>query len=141
LIFGISDGYETGVNFTEWRFKTLCENIKGNYHEIWINHGNGNYFLYRSYFHLYKVSESDKTEAEYILLHCDASEPDDTPHSIYKQSPHIHIEVAENPVPKMHFALYNGRVKETLKGIDSFNQALKESIEMINDQVMKLLLA
>ena len=139
LIYSIADGFETGIDYSEWRFQTICENIKASYYEVWTNHGKGNYFLVRSYFHLYLLSTEDMKMSEYILLHCDASEPDSGKHAMYKQSPHIHIEVAPNPLPKAHFALYNGRIKEILKGINSFNQALKESIDMLNDQVLKLL--
>jgi hypothetical protein len=137
LIFGISDSRETGQNFRDWRFQTISENIKANYHEVWINQGRNKYFLERSYFHLYTVVEEDLSEGEYILLHCDASEPGTTPHSIYKQSPHIHIEVAEQPIPKAHFALYNGRLAEVLKNRASFNSALLDSITMLNSQILQ----
>jgi len=137
LIFGISDGREPGQNFTSWRFQTTSQNITANYHEIWNNFGKGRYFLERSYFHLYTLVEEDFVEDEYILLHCDASEPDDTPHGIYKQSPHLHIEVAKDPICKAHLALYNGRVNEVLKSRSSFNQALKDSVEMLNSQILQ----
>ncbi|MCW3089815.1 MAG: hypothetical protein JWP81_884 [Ferruginibacter sp.] len=88
--------------------------------------GNDRYFLDKSYFHLYTYN-NDLKEFEYILLHCDTSEPNDTPHSIYKKSPHLHIEVAEHPIPKAHFALYNGRVAEVLRNIKAYNIALSET--------------
>lgn len=137
LILGISDGLETGQNYRDWRFQTISENIKANYHEVWVNQGRGKYFLDRSYFHLYKVIEEGLTESEYILLHCDASEPMTTPHSVYKQSPHIHVEVAEQPIPKAHFALYNGRLVEVLKNRASFDAALLDSIAMLNSQILQ----
>lgn len=136
LIFSISDGKETGTNFTDWRFQTISENINGSYYEIWTSLGKGSYFLDRSYFHLYSLDEQQLTESEYVLLHCDASEPDDTPHCSYKQSPHLHIEVAQHPIPKAHLALYNGRIKEVLKDLNAFNSALKETIEMLSSQIL-----
>lgn len=139
LIFGISDGRETGQNFREWRFQTISESIKASYHEIWFNHGKGKYFLDRSYFHLYTLKHEDITENEYLLLHCDASEPDNTPHAKYKQSPHIHVEVAQQPIPRAHIALYNGRLTEVLRSRTSFNAALSESIQMLNSQILQAL--
>lgn len=137
LIFGISDGRQAGKDFRSWRFQTVSQNITAGYFEIWTNFGKGKYFLERSYFHLYLLVEEELREAEYILLHCDASEPDNTPHGKYKQSPHIHIEVAEQPIPRAHIALYNGQLPEVLKSRASFNNALYDSIEMLNTQVLQ----
>jgi len=139
FIFGISDGRQTGQDFRNWRFQTIAQNITASYFETWTNSGRGKYFLERSYFHLYTLIEEDLKEAEYILLHCDASEPDNTPHAKYKQSPHIHVEVAEPPIPRAHIALYNGRLPEILKSRTSFNNALYDSIEMLNSQVLQAL--
>jgi hypothetical protein len=138
LIFGISDGIESGVNFRDWRFKTVSDDIVANYHEVWNTQSKGKYFLVRSYLHLYLFKKEELSETEYILWHCDASEPDHTPHAIYKQSPHIHIEIAQHPIPKAHIALYNGRVSNTLRDIETFNVALKESLIMIDSQILKL---
>jgi hypothetical protein len=135
FIIGISDGKETGSNFREWRFQTTNENIRGCYFEVWLKYEKENCFLERSYLHLYKTTEPEN-ENEYVLLHCDASEPDGTEHAIYKQSPHLHIEVAPYPLKKAHIALYNGRIGEVLKNIGSFNDALRESIQMINSQIL-----
>ncbi len=135
FILGISDGKESGSNFREWRFQTINDSIRGCYFEVWINYKKDNYFLERSYLHLYKFNESE-SEDEYVLLHCDASEPDNSEHSIYKQSPHLHIEVAPYPLKKAHIALYNGRLKEVLKDLNSFNTALRETIQMINSQII-----
>lgn len=138
IIYGIVDGATTGQNFRSWRFQTTADGIVAHYHEIWTTLGKDKYFLDRSYFHLYTLDEENSLEKEYVLLHCDASEPDDSPHCSYKQSPHLHIEVAAHPIPKAHFALYNGRTIEVLKNTSSFNQALAESVEMLDSQVLKL---
>ncbi len=137
LFIGISDGKESGINYRDWRFQSSVQHIYANYHEVWNNIGKDKYFLVRSYLHLY-VIDDDFSEKEYILLHCDASEPDDTPHSLYKQSPHIHIEVAPHPIPKAHIALFNGRQSEILSDIKSFDNALIECINLIDSQFLKL---
>ena len=139
FILGLSDASQPGSVFRDWRFKTTSPVIEGNYHEIWSDLGKGKYFMNRSYLHLFFQDRSELVEKEYVLLHCDASEPNDSEHSIYKQSPHIHIEMARDPIPKAHFALYNGRILEVLKNLESFDVALKESIEMIDSQVIKML--
>lgn len=137
LIFAIADAWESGQNFTDWRFQTISKNIRASYHEIWNDHGKGKYFLERSYFHLYILVEEDFKEEEYILLHCDASEPAASIHSIYKQSPHIHVKAAPHPIPKAHIALYNSCLPEVLKSRTSFNRALSESISMLNSEILQ----
>lgn len=138
LIFAVSSGHERGVNFTEWRLITKIESITASYYEIWDDHGKGKYYLDRSYFHLYKLDSTEEDESEYVLLHCDASEPLGIPHSAYKQSPHIHIKAAPNPLPKAHIALYNNRADEILQTIDSFDKALNESIQLFDSQILQL---
>lgn len=136
LIFSISDGKENGSNFKDWRFQTISESITAGYHEVWRNLGKEKYFLERSYFHLYMFDEEEQIESEYVLLHCDASEPNNTEHCEYKQSPHLHFEKAQYPIPKAHIALYNGRVHEVLSSLVAFNSALSDAIKMLETQIL-----
>lgn len=138
IIISVSDGREGGTNFVDWRFKTYVDDIKASYYESWNAHSMGRYYLERAYFHLYKMDVSAQVEKEYILLHCDASEPDGSPHSKYKQSPHLHFESAPQPLPKAHIALYNGGTSEVLKSLDTFNLALNDCIGLLDSQVLKL---
>lgn len=135
LIFSISDGKETGTDFTNWRFRLLPESTVGNYFEVWRNIGKDKYFLDRAYFNIYAIE--DLKEFEYILLHCDACEPDGGKRAIYKQSPHLHIKVSPDPIPKAHFALYCDRINIILKDVTSFNNALAASIEMLDLEILR----
>jgi hypothetical protein len=137
IICGFNDSLDPGSQFRNWRFKTICDDINANYFEIWKQSTRNQYFLERSYLQLYK--KTSDAEYEYFHLHCDASEPDDTPHAKYKQSLHIHVEAAEHPIPRAHIALYNGRL-EFLRNITSFNAALSESVLMIKSQLLERLL-
>jgi hypothetical protein len=139
IIYGIADGRENGRDFSAWRFKTISESIVANYSEVWVNFQKDRYFLERSYFHLYSISEDTFSESEYILLHSDASEPNDTPHCLYKQGPHLHFEVAPPPIPRAHIALYNGRLDQILKNKANFDSALEQTIKMLDSQILKAL--
>lgn len=139
VLIGLSDKVESGNDFNSWRFKTSAKNYSAMYHERWILDKKDVYFLERAYFHLYKNDSETLVEKEYILLHCDASEPIGTPHSEYKQSPHLHIECAEHPIPKAHIALFNGQTEEVLSDLKSFNQAIAHSMSMINSQIISKL--
>lgn len=136
IICGFSDSMTPGTEFKSWRFKTMSPDIIANYHEIWNQYNKNQYFLVRAYLHLFKKTE-DRVY-EYIHLHCDASEPDNSPHAEYKKSLHIHVEAAEDPIPKAHIALYNGR-PEILTDLRTFNTALNDSVVMIESQVLRRL--
>jgi hypothetical protein len=136
FIIAVSDAAETGNEFTSWRFKTYVDHYHAMYHEIWIPLHEDIYFLERAYFHLYKTQKSKLEEEEYILLHCDVSEPDDSPHAKYKQSPHLHIKSAEQPLPHAHFALNNCDLEFTLSSLENLNNALTNAIQMIDHQVL-----
>lgn len=136
FIIAVSDTTETGTDFSTWRFKTYIPQFHAMYYESWIPFEDEIYFLQRAYFHLYKTKQYKLEEEEYILLHCDVSEPDDSNHSKYKQSPHLHIKSAEQPLPHAHIALNNCDLQFTLSSLDNLNNALRKSIEMIDDQVL-----
>jgi hypothetical protein len=136
FIIAISDSTETGNEFTSWRFKTYVDQYHAMYYEKWIPLQDDVYFLSRAYFHIYKTRQTKLQEEEYILLHCDVSEPDDSHHAKYKQSPHLHIKSAEQPLPHAHFALNNTDLQLTLSSLDNLNNALQNAIEMIDNQVL-----
>ncbi|WP_069660765.1 hypothetical protein [Arcticibacter eurypsychrophilus] len=136
FVISVSDSVETGNEFTTWRFKTYVSQFHAMYYEKWIPLENDIYFLERAYLHIYKTKQTKFEEEEYILLHCDVSEPDDAEHAKYKQSPHLHIKSAEHPLPHAHIALNNCDLNTTLSSLDNLNIALQKSIEMIDNQVL-----
>jgi hypothetical protein len=138
LIFSVSSGPELGRDFTHWRFNTKAKGITASYYEIWVHYSKNDYYLDRSYFHLYRINVVDRSESEYVLLHCDACEPGDGAYSLYKQSPHIHVKAADEPLPKAHIALYNGRVNEVLGSLESFDNALKECVQLFRAEILQL---
>ena len=135
-IWGASDIMEIGSDYKSWRFKTNVENFYGMYYEQWLPYEFDIYYLDRIYLHIYKTNVTELRSIEYLLLHCDANEPDEAPHAVYKQSPHLHFAFAEQPIPHSHIALNNGNLMETLHSIDSLHIALKHAINMIETQVL-----
>lgn len=136
FVIAISDTFETGNEFASWRFKTYVPEFHAMYYEVWIPFEEDIYFLERAYFHLYKTKQRRLEEEEYILLHCDVSESDDTEHAKYKQSPHLHIKSAEQPLPHSHFALNNCDLENTLSSLEKLDFALSEAIQMLDNQVL-----
>lgn len=128
-VLAISEKSQTlDKDFREWRFDTEISNITCSYHEMWEPIEKGNYFLFRAYFHIYKDGK------EYLLLHCDPNEvenPAALNQYLYKRSPHLHVSVAEQPIPHSHIALNNSTLEHVLSSIDNFNQVMKTHIEMM----------
>ncbi len=136
FILGVSDSREMNSNYLDWRFKTYNPDFTAMYYERWKPFEKDTYFLERVYFHVYKLNRSAMESKEYILLHCDAAEPDGTEHSEYKKVPHLHICCAEEPIPHAHFSLYKGARPSVLDSLEMLNAAIKDSIEMIDNQIL-----
>lgn len=136
FIIGVSDVKEMGNNYHDWRFKTYLSDFRAMYYERWIPYDKNNYFLDRMYFHLYKMDRENLIDEEYILLHCDAGEPQDSDHFKYKLSPHLHIKSSEYPIPKAHIALNNGNVNDIINSMGKLNMAMSQGISMIENQIL-----
>jgi hypothetical protein len=136
IVFAVSDTYEHGTDYQNWRFNTKVDNYKAMYYERWLPFAGNIYYLDRAYFHLYKTKYSERSEDEFICLHCDANEPNDAAHARFKQSPHLHLSFADEPIPHSHIALNNGNLIEVLSSITTLQTALKQAIDMIYDQIL-----
>jgi hypothetical protein len=123
----------------KWLFKTNMPGIFGEYYEYWRPDKVGkNLFLNRAYFHLYKIeNRSEGTTKQIICLHCDPEESEET--NKYKVGPHLHIIVAEQPIPKCHFPLNQCHLKDVLQDASSFTSAFDMAIKMIADELLSRL--
>lgn len=138
IVYAVSDICEKGQNFTEWRFRTCTTNYNASYYEIWVTNDYLNYSLSKAYFHLYCIEEEYCKiipNGEYLLLHCDPNE-DDLTHGIYKKNPHLHIKTAKQPLPHAHIALNLYNADQIYSSIGEFTKSIKQSIKMIQDQVI-----
>lgn len=131
-----------------WRFRTHVPALRGAYHERWrpVNEKRKRYYLDRAYLHLYTRTyvQGQITEKELLLLHCDPNEPgvttdsNELSHWKYKRGPHLHISVAEQPIPHSHFALNACHLNSILSSVASLSEALEVAIKMLEDQVLQL---
>ncbi|MCF0050620.1 hypothetical protein LXM25_11150 [Dyadobacter sp. LJ53] len=136
LILGVSDINESGTEYGSWRFATQTNNFSAMYYERWLPHQYNIYYLDRAYFHLYRTDPIQLRSEEYILLHCDANEPEEAAHAKFKQSPHLHFSFAEQPIPHSHIALNNGNLNEILSSVDLLHEAFRQAVYMINEQIL-----
>jgi len=140
LIYAVSDTPKTpgDTDFRDWRFTTWVSQdeydltIKASYFEYWIPIENDNYFLEKAYFHVYLNGNP------LILLHTDPNESEISGYNDfkYKQSPHLHISSAGDPIKHSHFALNNGNLNHILSSLENLQISMQEGIGMINSEVL-----
>ena len=135
VIIGTHDGTRPQSHYRNWRFATLASDYRGMYFEGWKVDGKSLY-LERAYLSIFRTDREAHKEIEYVCLHCDPAEPDDAPHALYKQGPHLHIKLAEQPIPHSHIALALTNVKDVMSTIASMDNAIKKSLQMIKDQFL-----
>jgi len=135
-IIGAHDGSPPSSEFLQWRFATIAPGFRASYHERWTEQARRSFVLERAYLTIFKVDRADRTETEFVCLHCDPSEPDNAAHAIYKQGPHLHVMVAESPVPHAHIALNRGHLEAVLQSAASLSSALEQSLLMLRKEIL-----
>ena len=100
------DGAKDFENFEKWQFKTFARDILCQYYEFWkpIN-GHKILCLNRAYLNIFQTNRVTHTFDKVLSIHCDPYEEGDEPQTLYKQGPHLHVQKAEQPIPKCHFPL------------------------------------
>jgi hypothetical protein len=107
------------------------------YHERWSRKDKNVWQLERAYLNLYKRSGVD--EVEFLCLHCDPLEPDSAPHARYKQGPHLHVSIADDPIKHAHLALNGGLLNLVLKSVMTLGTTMEWAVQMIRDEVLDAL--
>ena len=134
-IIGTHDGSPPSSDFREWRFATSNSSMRAMYFECWKEYGRDRFYLFQAYLSLFQVDRL-KTEREFIALHCDPDEPDNSPHSTYKKGPHLHILVADHPLPHAHLVLNRGHLEAVLSSPQSLSEAIGSALIMIRDEIL-----
>jgi hypothetical protein len=144
-IIGTHEGSQPTSFYSDWRFRTIVPGFRAMYYEWWKRSEESNeesWYLYRAYLHIYKIDPAMSQESEYLLLHCDPSEPDGSPHAKYKQGPHLHIHAVtdpRDPFPRAHLALNAGHLDVVLASADSLTAAIKTTVRMLREEILERL--
>lgn len=125
-----------------WRFPTVVEELFGGYYEAWLPaEREGVWRLDRAYLTLYLLQGGRRApDTELLALHCDPYEPESSPHWRYKRGPHLHIERAEPPLPRSHFALNMAEGDAVLASIESLTEAVERAVVLLREEVLNLYL-
>jgi hypothetical protein len=136
LTIAVHDGSRPS-EISDYRFATKYESFRASYYEQWIYYELDKFYLERAYLHIFQIKNIGFVgEKEYLLLHCDPNEPEDANHYLYKKGPHLHIAVAEQPIPHSHIALCLSNLDAVLDSMDSLTEALEWCILMICEQFL-----
>lgn len=136
-VIGAHEGLKNVENFDDWYFRTFASHIWCQYHELWKPfNGYSKLSLNRAYLNV--VIENKETRAfdKLVSIHCEPYLIGDTRQSRYKRGPHLHVQKAENPIPKCHFPLNLAELNKVLSSTDNITDALKSSVQIICDEVL-----
>lgn len=117
----------------EWRFSTPVDGIEASYFEWWKPNPTADTFrLEQAYFTLFDtMRERAGRPLELIAIHADPCCTDGAPLGTYKRGPHLHIEVAPDPVPRCHIPLHLRHLPDVLTSVESLTSAFAEVFAVI----------
>lgn len=137
LVFAVSDGnYMAELDYLSWEFSTVSRRLFGHYFERWIETGrpgSDRYTMERAYLSLYRRDE-DGEQTYIAALHVDPQ--DSTELRAVKQSPHVHIEDAPDPVPSMHLALEFERGHVVCQDRKSLTAAFTRAVKLVAREIV-----
>lgn len=126
-------------DFKNWRFATFHSNFRALYYETWLPTDLNKpdlWYLTKAYLNIYLLDRARREEKEYICLHSDPEATGDS-RSYYKASPHLHIKMAADPIPKAHIALANYHLEQILTSEKDFFQVMSWGVELICNEILK----
>lgn len=135
-IIATHDGSPVQSDYRQWRFSTFLPNFCGSYFELWKPQKEGLWLMARAYLGIYKIDRMQKIEKEYVALHCDPYEKPESPHSIYKMGPHLHVQAADQPMPHAHIALNRCELEKTLSTLSYLSQAIQLAVLMLKEEFL-----
>lgn len=122
-------------DFRDWRINTFHSNLKANYFEVWRSEKNNLWCMEKCYLNFFYLNRSTQNESEYICIHADPLEINYT-HLIYKQSIHIHISKAEDPIPHGHLAIGHQFLSSIYASEQTFFSHFKEYLQLIVHEIL-----
>ncbi len=130
IVFGAFGGSNPqSTNHQDWFFKTQKTGFNASYFEAWKDNGS-NFTLEKAYFKL--MLNEDNVNHELLSLHIDPLENE----CRYKQGPHLHIKTNNDLISKAHISLNLSDMTEVVNSYDKFNNAYKNALLMINEEII-----
>ena len=125
-------------DYKQWWFPTWVSNIYAQYYEAWSQADAGRkYGLERCYLSLARLGAPDRGYESIVCVHCDPTCAEPEPLRSFKSGPHLHVELAEPPLPKCHFPLNLAQLGEVLSSAETVTRAMGSAVRVITDEVMR----
>lgn len=136
-VFAAHDGRALGGGFRDWSFRTFAPDLWCRYFELWRpGIGIDKWNLSRAYLTIAKIDRVSRCLEEVICIHCDPLDTSPEPVGSYKRGPHLHVEVADDPLPRAHFPLNFGHLEAVLSSPDDLTRALKQAVAIVVHEVV-----
>lgn len=90
----------------------------------------------RAYFSLRRIISPLAKVEEILCIHSDPLCCDAEPVGSYKRGPHLHVSIAQAPIPDAHFPLALGHLQHVLESCDALSQAMALAIRVVRDEVV-----
>jgi len=136
-VIAAHEGIKDAENFEQWNFRTFAPDIWSQYYEFWKPFdGYSKLNLYRAYLNILILNRETHGFDKLVSVHCDPCEEGDEPHRSYKRGPHLHVQRAEDPIPKCHFPLNLTELNRVLSSVDNITDALKSAVQILSDEVV-----
>lgn len=130
------DGLTTSSG-EKWFFRTFVGDVWADYTELWLPCQNAKKLtLRKAYLHLHRPGDTKGSLKEFICVHCDPQEDENSPGGRYKKGPHLHIRAADQPLPKSHFPLNLGHLNQVLESVDALTTAMGDAVQVLADEVL-----
>ena len=139
VLYAVRGPTKTTDAHRDWRFRSFVDTIVFRYTESWVSVGEGNFDL--SHFSLGLHKSSDRTDdKEWLSFDCEPTHSESDPHGIYKQGPHLHIKVANDPLPHVHFPLITATyLPQVLDSSDTLFCAVSDIVATLKEQVLSVI--
>ena len=137
VLLYVHDGLLRGSTHGDSYFRSVNARYQCQYHELWHAGKGGEWNLVQSYLTVFRRGNTRLEDPRQLLcLHVDPLEPESERHWKLKRCPHLHVLTSEDPLPHMHIALEQSRLKETLRSIESLSQKLEQAVKMVRHQLV-----
>jgi len=131
------DGESDTSDFHSWRCRTTKKELWFTYFELWKETTDrATWFLDRAYFHLYRADRDTRSLVQILGVHADPNCTDAMPLRLLKRGPHVHVLMAEEPLPACHFPLNFGHLQNVLSSSPRFTRAIRDAVQVLADDVI-----
>jgi len=132
------DGVRDEYDYRACRFRSRKARIEGNYFEIWVPDPTWRrMYLKRAYLTLLLRNDTRRSADELLCIHCDPDDASEGPTRHYKRGPHLHVRMAQAPLPRCHFALCLTSMDNVVTSAASLTAAFGEAALMISHEVLE----